>query len=340
MTNASRAQGRKFSISVKLGDVCEKETRKYLAMAPPSAVPACLDDQPKVADRSSQSSSTMLSSTITNVSSRSTSRSRKEPVRFDPGADVAAEVKATAAAATTAAAAAGNPTATTITSSKAAAVVSSKKNKKRVATATKEKRKNTAATTATKTVAKKKSAPWTAAEDRRLGKIISQGGICPSLSDGRYLVPIGLNRKERLVAIAKSRAVQLVVRVNNPGGDDDGDIIYTYFTSAQARNDSKELTTWYNANASKKPPALPFLTAGPLAIQAYIYQEGKFKGNILCRTKDGLTEFNRKRAYGNVNLRLGENNVIKRAERSSTSTTNALQKRASNAQPPSKPVHG
>ena len=115
----------------------------------------------------------MLSSTITNVSSRSTSRSRKEPVRFDPGADVAAEVKATAAAATTTAAAAGNPTATTMSSSKAT-VASSKKNKKRVATMTKEKGKKTTATTATKTVAKKKSAPWTAAEDRRLRLLVEQ----------------------------------------------------------------------------------------------------------------------------------------------------------------------
>ena len=112
----------------------------------------------------------MLSSTITNVSSRSTSRSRKEPVHFDPGAAVAAEVKATAAA-TAATAAAGNPTAMTM---KATVASSSNKNKKRVATVAKEKRKKTAATNATKTVVKKKSAPWTAAEDRRLRLLVEQ----------------------------------------------------------------------------------------------------------------------------------------------------------------------
>ena len=114
-----------------------------------------------------QSISTMLSSTTTNVSSRSTSRSRKEPVRFDPGVDMVAEVKATAAAAAATTTAAGNPTATTMTSSKATVVAAApKKDKKRKA--------KTAATATTTVAKKKKSAPWTAADDQRLRLLVEQ----------------------------------------------------------------------------------------------------------------------------------------------------------------------
>ena len=105
------------------------------------------------------------SATTAHASSRTTSRSRKEPVRFDPGADVAAEAKAAAARAVNGADGRGKPISTTMTTKKRPSA--SKK-----ATATSKKRKSAA--TATTAVAKKKSAPWTAAEDQRLRLLVEQ----------------------------------------------------------------------------------------------------------------------------------------------------------------------
>ena len=160
-------------------------------------------EQTDLSQSSHQSISTMLSSsTTTNVSSRSASRSRKEPVRFDPGADMEAEVKATAAAAattttttTTTTTAAGNPTATTMTSSKATVVTSApKKNKKRVATTT--------ATVAKKK--KKKSAPWTAADDQRLRALVEQEQRQQRKDKQRGGQRAGVNGGIRWVRVAKA----------------------------------------------------------------------------------------------------------------------------------------
>lgn len=122
----------------------------------------------------------MPSSPTLTTANRSSSRARKETVRFDPEADTAAEVKAAAAVAATAAAAAAgkitanNPTATTM--SKKPSSVAKKKRKAATSAATvpsssmavKKKKKKTSS------VVRKKSAPWTTAEDHRLRTIVAK----------------------------------------------------------------------------------------------------------------------------------------------------------------------
>ena len=113
----------------------------------------------------------MMPSPTLTAANRSSSRTRKETVRFDPEADTAAEIRAAAVAAAAAAAAAAatanNPTAKKkrkAATSSAAVVPSSSKATKKT------KKKPTAASS----VARKKNAPWTAAEDQRLSTIVAE----------------------------------------------------------------------------------------------------------------------------------------------------------------------
>ena len=124
----------------------------------------------------------MMPSPTPIAANRSSSRTRKETVRFDPEDDTAAEIRAAAVAAAAAAAAAAtanNPTATTM--STAAAVVAKKKRKAAISAAavpssskpakTAKTKKKTAASSS---MARQKNAPWTAAEDQRLRTIVAE----------------------------------------------------------------------------------------------------------------------------------------------------------------------
>ena len=120
----------------------------------------------------------MSSPTLT-AANRSSSRTRKETVRFDPEDDTAAEIRAAAVAAAAAAAAAAtanNPTATTM--STAAAVVAKKKRKAAISAAAVPSSSKTAKTkkktAASSSMARQKNAPWTAAEDQRLRTIVAE----------------------------------------------------------------------------------------------------------------------------------------------------------------------
>ena len=121
----------------------------------------------------------MMSSPTLTAANRSSSRTRKETVRFDPEDDTAAEIRAAAVAAAAAAAAAAtanNPTATTM--STAAAVVAKKKRKAAISAAavpsSSKPAKTKKKTSASSSMARQKNAPWTAAEDQRLRSIVAE----------------------------------------------------------------------------------------------------------------------------------------------------------------------
>ena len=120
-----------------------------------------------------------MSSPTPTAANRSSSRTRKETVRFDPEDDTAAEIRAAAVAAAAAAAAAAtanNPTATTM--STAAAVVAKKKRKAAISAAavpsSSKPAKTKKKTAASSSMARQKNAPWTAAEDQRLRTIVAE----------------------------------------------------------------------------------------------------------------------------------------------------------------------